>query len=180
MSILYSNFTAWKKKYSDIGVNLIRPYVSEILWKLHFMTALLPQRYVDSDFGSFQSPVTTFSTDQHQMPCTDKKSTMSTLCSMVNETGSRNWISEVCKYQFWFRLGITSTIFYRFLPNFASDSGMSSHQRSSLLILEVCGFWFRQFSGSGEQIFQPISTRSYVQIKFGNADSVFDGEWNRK
>jgi len=54
---------------------------------------------------------------------------------------------------------------------------MSSHRRlfltetgSSLLISEVCGFWFRQFSGSGEYIFQQISTRSHVQIKFGNAD----------
>jgi len=125
------------------------------------MTALLPQRYVDSDFGSFQSPVTTFSTDQHQMPCTDKKSTMSTLCSMVNETGSRNWISEVCKYQFWFRLGITSTILYRFSPNFARGSEMWSHRHllfvrqtgSSLPILEACGFRFRQFSASGDNIF---------------------------
>ena len=109
---------------------------------------------------------------------------MPTLYSMVTETGSRNRILE---FRIWFRMGITSTILYRFSPNCASGSGMLSHRRlfltqtgSSLLNLEVCGFWFRQFSGSGEHIFQQISTRSYVQIKFGNADFVFDGEWNRK
>ena len=79
----------------------------------------------------------------------------------------RNRILEMCKFRICIRSGITSTILYRFSPNFASGSGMSSHRRlfvtqtgSSLLILEVCGFWFRQFSGSGEHIFQQISTRS--------------------
>ena len=112
---------------------------------------------------------------------------MPTLYSMVTEIGNRNRILEKCKFRIWFRLRITSTIVYRFLPNFASGSGMSSHRRlfltqtgSSLLILQVCGFWFRQLSGSGEHIFQPISNRSYVQIKFGKADFVFDCEWNRK
>jgi len=32
-------------------------------------------------------------------------------------------------------------------------------------ILEVCGFSFRLFSGSGEHIFQQISIRSHIQIK---------------
>ena len=106
---------------------------------------------------------------------------------MVTETGNGNRILEMCEFRIWLQLGITSTILYRLLPNFASGSGMSSHRRlfvtqtgSSLLILEVCGFWFRQFSGSGEHILQQISTRSHVQIKFGNADFVFDGDWNRK
>jgi len=112
---------------------------------------------------------------------------MPTLYSMVTETGNRNRILEMCEFRIWFRLGITSKILYRFSPNFASVSGMSSHGRlfvtqtgSSLPILEVCGFWFRQFSDSGEHIFQQISIRSHVQIKFGNADFVFDGEWNWK
>jgi len=112
---------------------------------------------------------------------------MPTLYSMVTETANRNRILEMCEFRIWFRMGITSTILYRFSPNFASGSGMSSHRRlfvtqtgSSLLILEVCRFWFPQFSGSGEYIFQPISTRSHIRIKFGNADFVFDGEWNRK
>ena len=112
---------------------------------------------------------------------------MPTLYSMVTETGNRNRILEMCEFRIRFRVDITATILYRFSPNCACGSGMLSHRRlfltqtgSSLLILEVRGFWFRHFSGSGEHIFKPISTRSYVQIKFGNADSVFDGEWNRK
>jgi len=110
------------------------------------------------------------------------KSAMPTLYSMVTETANRNRILEMCEFRIWFRMGITSTILYWFSPNFASGSRMSSHRRifvtqtgSSLLILEVCGFQFPQFSGSDEHIFQPISTRSHVQIKFGNADFVFDG-----
>jgi len=47
---------------------------------------------------------------------------------------------------------------------------------SSLPILEVCGFSFWQFSGSGLHIFQEISTKSRMQIKFSNADYVFNGE----
>jgi len=47
---------------------------------------------------------------------------------------------------------------------------------SSLPILEVCGFRFRQSSGCGDHIFQQISSKSHVQIKFGNADFVFNGE----
>ena len=78
---------------------------------------------------------------------------------------------------------------YRFSPNFACGSEMWSLRRllfatqtgSSFPILEVCGFWFRQFSASGDHIFQQISrpTKSRIQIKFSNADSVFNGEWNR-
>ena len=49
---------------------------------------------------------------------------------------------------------------------------MWSHRRllfvrqtgSSLPILEVCRFRFRQFSGSGDHSFQHISTKSHVQI----------------
>ena len=113
---------------------------------------------------------------------------MPTLCSMVHETGNRNKILEMCKFQICFRLIITSTILYRFSPNFACGSQMWSRRRllfarqtgSSLPILEVCGCRFWQFSGSGDHIFQQISSKSHVQIKFGNADFVFNGEWNRK
>jgi len=44
---------------------------------------------------------------------------------------------------------------------------------SSLPILEVCGFQNWQFSGFGDRIFQQISTKSHIQIKFSNADFVF-------
>jgi len=99
---------------------------------------------------------------------------------MVNETGNRNRILEMCKFWIWIQLGITSTILYRFSPNFACGSEMWSLRRllfvtqtgSILLILVVCGFRFRQFLGSGEHFFQQISTRSHVQIKFCNADFV--------
>jgi len=47
---------------------------------------------------------------------------------------------------------------------------------SSLPILELCGFRFWQFSGSGDHIIQQISSKSDVQIKFGNTDFVFNGE----
>jgi len=115
------------------------------------------------------------STDQHQISCTDKIQ-QCRLCGDWNRKQKSDFL-ETCEFRIWLRWGITSTILYRFSPNFASGSGMSSHQRlfvtqtgSSLLILEVCGFWFRPFAGSGEHIFQPISTTSHVQIKFGNAD----------
>jgi len=72
---------------------------------------------------------------------------------------------------------ITSTILYRFSPNFACGSEIWSLRRllfvrqtgSSFPILEVFGFRFRQFSGFGDHIFQQISTISHVQIKFSNA-----------
>ena len=48
--------------------------------------------------------------------------------------------------------------------------------RSSLPILEMCGFRFLQFSGSGEHIFQQISTKSHIQIKLSNAAFVFNGK----
>jgi len=47
---------------------------------------------------------------------------------------------------------------------------------SRFTILEVCGLRFWQFSGSGDHIFQQISTKSHVQIKFSNAEFVFNGE----
>ena len=112
---------------------------------------------------------------------------MPTLYSMTNETGNRNQILEMCKFRVSFRLGITSTVLYRFTPNFARRSEMWSHRRlfvrqtgSSLLILEMCGWRFLQYSGSGDHIFQQVSTRSHLQIKFSNANFVFNGEWNRK
>jgi len=48
----------------------------------------------------------------------------------------------------------------------------------SLPILEVCGFQFWLFSGSGDHIFQQSSTKSHIQIKLklSNADFVFNGE----
>jgi len=78
---------------------------------------------------------------------------MPTLYSMVNETGSRSRILETCKFRIWFRLGITSTILFRFLLNFACGSEAWLHRRllfvrqtgSSLPILEMCRFRFRQF-----------------------------------
>ena len=92
----------------------------------------------------------------------------------------------VCEQMGW--RTIKSTILYRFSPNSACGSEMWSHRcllfvrqtGSSLPILEVCGFRFWQFSGSGDHIFQQISTKYDVQIKFGNAGYVFNGEWNRK
>ena len=111
---------------------------------------------------------------------------MPTLYSVANETGNRNRILEMCKFRIWLQLIITSTILYRFSPNFACGSQMWPRRRllfarqtgSSLPILEVCGFRFWQFSGSGDHICELISTKSHVQIKFGNADFVFNGEWN--
>jgi len=47
---------------------------------------------------------------------------------------------------------------------------------SSFPILEVYEFRFRQFSDSGDHIFQQISTKSHIQIKFSNADFVSNGE----
>ena len=82
---------------------------------------------------------------------------------------------------------ITSTLLYRFSPNFACGSEMWSlwhllfmgQTGSSFPTLEVCGIRFRQFSGSGDHIFQQISTKSHTQIKFSNADLVFNNEWNQ-
>jgi len=79
---------------------------------------------------------------------------------------------------------ITSTILYRFSPNFACGSQMWLLRRllfvrqtgSSLLILEVCRFRIWQFSGSGDHTYQQISTKSHVQIKFSNADFVFNNK----
>jgi len=103
---------------------------------------------------------------------------------MVNETGNRNQILEMCKFRILFRLIITSTILYRFSPNFARGSEIWSLRRllfvrqtgNSLPILEMSGFRFGQFLASGDHIFQQISTKSHVQIKFVNADFVFNGE----
>jgi len=103
---------------------------------------------------------------------------------MVNKTGNRNSILEMCKFRIWLRLIITSTILYRFSPSFACGSQIWSLRRllferqtgSSLPILEMCGFPFWQFSGYGDHIFQQISSKSQVQIKFDNADFVFNGE----
>jgi len=83
---------------------------------------------------------------------------------------------------------ITPTILYRFSRNFTCGSEMWSlrcllfvtETGSSLLIVEMCGFRFRQFSGSGDHIFQQNTTKSHVQIKFSNANFVSNGEWNQK
>ena len=109
---------------------------------------------------------------------------MPTLYPMVNETGNRNWILEMCKFRIWFRLSITARILCRFSPNFACGSEMWLLRRllfvrqtgSSLPILEMYGFRFWQFSGSGDHICQQLSTKSHVQIKFSNADFVFNGD----
>jgi len=107
---------------------------------------------------------------------------------MGNETENRNRILKMCKFRIWLRLIITSTILYRFSPNFACCREMLSLQcllfvrqtGSSLPILEMCGFRFWQYSGSDDHVFQQISTKSHLQIKFSKADFVFNGEWNRK
>ena len=70
--------------------------------------------------------------------------------SMVNETGNRNQILEMCKFRIWFRLIISSTILYQFSPNFACGSEIGSFRR--LLFVR--------------------QTRT--------ADFVLNGEWNRK
>jgi len=103
----------------------------------------------------------------------------------VNETGNRNRILEMCKFRIWIRWGITSTILHRFSSNFACGSEMWSLRRllfvgqtgSCLPILEMCVFRFWQFSGSGDHTCELISTKSHVQIIFGNADFAFNGEW---
>jgi len=77
-----------------------------------------------------------------------------------------------------------STILYQFSQNFACGSEMWLLRRLlfvretgiSLPILELCGLRFWQFSGCGDHIFQQISTKSHIQIKFSNADFVFCGE----
>jgi len=112
---------------------------------------------------------------------------MPTLYSMANKTRNRNKLLEMCKFRILFQLGIMSTILYWSSPNFACDSEMWSLRRllfvrqtgSSLPILEMCGFRFWQYSGPDDHIFQQMSTKSHVQIKFGNADFVLNGEWNR-
>jgi len=106
---------------------------------------------------------------------------MPTLCSMLNETGNRNMILEMCKFWIWIRLGPQFfTDFHQILRAahkcFRIDAYCLRQTGNSLTILEVCGLRFRQFSGSGDHIFQHISTKSHVQIKFSNADLVFNGE----
>jgi len=83
---------------------------------------------------------------------------------------------------------ITSTVLYRFSPNFACGSEMWLLRRmlfvrqtgSTFPILEVCGFRFRQFSGSGDHIFQQMNTKCHIQIKLSNVNIVFNGEWNQR
>ena len=79
---------------------------------------------------------------------------------VFNGEWNRNRKSDFRDVQFrtWFQLIITSTILYWFSPNFACGSEMWSHRRllfvrqtwSSLPILEVCGFRFRQFSSTDQ------------------------------
>jgi len=77
-----------------------------------------------------------------------------------------------------------STILYRYSRIFACGLEMFSHRHllfvrqteSSFTISEVCGLRFWQFSGYGDHIFQQISTKSHTQIKFNNANFVFNGE----
>ena len=86
------------------------------------------------------------------------------------------------------QIGLRPQFFTDFHQVFACVSQMCSRRRllfarptgSSLPILEVCGFRFWQFSVFGDHIFQQISTKSDTQIKFSNADFVFNGEWNRR
>jgi len=83
---------------------------------------------------------------------------------------------------------ITSTILDQFSRNFACGSEMWSlrcllvvrQSGCSLPIFEVCRFRFWQFSGSGDHIFQQISTKSHIHIKFSNAEFAFNGEWKQK
>ena len=72
------------------------------------------------------------------------------------------------------------------IVNFCTQASYQEYQKthvlfvrqtgSSFTILEVCGLRFRHFSGSGDHIFQRISTKSHIQIKFSNAHFVFNGK----
>jgi len=134
--------------------------------------------------GSFQALVTTFFNISAANPMYRQNSAMPTLYSMVNESGNRNRILEMCKFRIRIQLRITSTIPHQFSPNFAFGSEMWSFRRllfvrqtgSIFSILEMCGFQFWQFSGFGDLICEQISTKSHVRIKFSNADIVFNGD----
>jgi len=56
------------------------------------------------------------------------------------------------------------------------DASCLSDKPEVLPILEMCGFRFWQFSGSADHIFQQISTKSHLQIKFSNAEFVLNGK----
>jgi len=61
-------------------------------------------RCADSDFDSLQALVTTFFNSSAPNPIYRYNSAMPTLYSVVNETGYRNRILEMCKFRFRFRL----------------------------------------------------------------------------
>jgi len=51
---------------------------------------------------------------------------------------------------------------------------------SSFPILEVYGFRFWHFSGSGQHIFQRIDIKFPTKLKLSNADFVLSAKWDRK
>jgi len=110
---------------------------------------------------------------------------MPTLYQMVNETGNRNQILEMCKFRISFRLGITSTTLYRFSPNFACSSEMWSLQwilfvrqtESSLPILEMCEFRFWQYSGFRDYIFQQIGILYWSSPNFACDSEMWSLRW---
>ena len=97
---------------------------------------------------------------------------MPTLYSMVNETGNRNRILEMCKFCICFRLvhcGTTKSV-----TRCGFRQLLYAHQKCDrfhvycfgnhkpevdIRFLEVCGFQFGQFSGSVEHIRHRIGTK---------------------
>ena len=87
------------------------------------------------------------------------------------DRASNQFFLSVCLFE---QIGcrmITSTILYRFsqffmrLKNVVDTYCLWIQTRSSFSILEMCGFRFLHFSGSGDHIFQQISTKFHIQIK---------------
>jgi len=94
---------------------------------------------------------------------------MPTLYSMVNETGNRNWILEMCRFRIRFRLvhrgmivSVTRYGFHQILHVIDSASDVLetiNRKYGRYPILEVCRFRFRQFSGSVEHVCHRIGTK---------------------
>jgi len=83
---------------------------------------------------------------------------------------------------------ITPTILYRFSPNFARGSEMwllcrllfVQQTGNSLRILDVADSDLGSFQALVTAFFNRSAPNPITQIKFRNADFVFNGELNRK
>jgi len=128
-----------------------------------------------------------FSTDQHQIPWKGKIK-QCRLCILwwmkpEIEINFRDvQIPDLVSIRYYVHnsLPILTKFCMRLRNVVASTPVVCQETGSSLPILEVCRFRFRQFSGSGDRIIQQISTKSHVKIKFSNANFVFNGKWNWK